>query len=229
MRCPEFSQWEKSYSAHRIVVRADNTKQLLCVFVKDRKVVIWLLTDCVWDVDLTTFPVAVSASPYPRTLTRTADKDKNATLGIRHSEQRAGEKTTDSILSIHTGYISQHPRICFFITEYFCEQFSLLTHGDSLQAKREPLHPNQPAERTSAHWHYSHTFLEHFFQFPLLCTVVCMCIWSLWLFPPARRRANLRTAAEAHRGTESLPGRARNWAFPLLLFEVFRLLQQFFE
>lgn len=46
------------------------------------------------------------------------------------------------------------------------QQFVLLKSGESLQAEDKPLHPNHTAERTSAHWHYSHTFLEHFF--PLL-------------------------------------------------------------
>lgn len=39
----------------------------------------------------------------------------------------------------------------FFSSSLFYEQFSFLMNGDSLQAEGEPLHPNQTAERTSAH------------------------------------------------------------------------------
>lgn len=95
--------------------------------------------------------LAVSASSYPRTLTRTADKDKNATPGIRHSAlRRTGGESINPILGIHIGYISQHAGDCFLMTEFSANSFlsrRAVTHC-GLNARRCILIRQR---RTSAH------------------------------------------------------------------------------
>lgn len=96
------------------------------------------------------------------------------TTGISHSALfRTGGKTLIAFLISTLDLPCYTFGFFFLFIEYFAEHFSVLENGDSLQAEGEPLHPNQTAERTSAHWHYSHTFLEHFFFFFISTALHC--------------------------------------------------------
>lgn len=95
-----------------------------------------------------------------------ADKDKNATTGISQSLFRTGVRKEENkkknpdrqlkyplwiYLAAHLDFFPSYPSSFLSSLSVSANSFSFLTRGDSLQAAGEPLHPNQTAERTSAH------------------------------------------------------------------------------
>lgn len=131
-----------------------------------------------------------------------------------------GGKNTDRLISIHIGYILLH---IWIFPPFVIEYFSFLKNGDSLQAEGEQLHPNQTAERTSAHWHYSHTFLERFFSISTALHCSLRVRRRLVAFFPAQRGKRIRVVGLP---TEVLWGRNSPWT--LLELTVLILIVRFY-